>query len=126
MKKIFYKIKTGLVSFFLSSISFLSKVFAQGRGNGEQRYLAQTAYWVANPRQPELIIFVAIRALQRLLVAVVLVIWIVNLIKIKKIDDKLQKKKTKKTIITILVILIMMLLLSVVTRLLKKYRLSYQ
>lgn len=125
MKKALNKVKLGLTSFSLASISFLSKVFGQWWEDVGQRYYAQTAYWVANPKQSEFMILAAIKALQRLLVIIVLVIWIINLIKIKKIDDKIQKKeKIKKAIITIVVILIIMLLLWIAARLLRKYRLS--
>lgn len=121
MKKTTNKTKLSIATLWTAIISFLSKVFAQERENPEQRYSAQTLYWVANPEpSPETIILITIKLLQRLLLAVVLVLWIINFIKIRKIDDKIQKKeKIKKTIITVVVMVIIILLLSVAA-----YRLS--
>ena len=123
MKKILSKIKTNLTTLWIALVLFSSKVFGQGWEIWDQRYYAQTVYWVRNTvSEPEIITFAIIKSLQRLLVAIVLVLWIINLIKIRKIDDKQQKKeKLKKAIITIIVILIIIILLSLDTRLIKKY-----
>ena len=123
MKKFLSKIKTSLTTLWIALVSFSSKVFGQGWEIWDQRYYAQTVYWVRNTvSEPEIITFAIIKSLQRLLVAIVLVLWIINLIKIKKIDDKQQKKeKIKKTIITLVIMLIFVLLLSGITRLLRNH-----
>ena len=126
MKKSLNKIKLSLAMLWTVIISFLSKVLAQEWGQPALDYSVQEAYWVYNPKpSPEALILIAIKILQRLLVAIVLVLWIINFIKIRKIDDKIQKKeKIKKTIITMAVMLIIMLLLWIAERLLKEYQLS--
>ena len=123
MKKFLSKIKTSLTTLWIALVSFSSKVFGQGWEIWDQRYYAQTVYWVRNTvSEPEIITFAIIKSLQRLLVAIVLVLWIINLIKIRKIDDKQQKKeKIKKTIITSVIMLIFVLLLSGITRLLRNH-----
>lgn len=123
MERTLNKIKLSLATLWTAIIPFLSKVCAQEWGQPDLDYSVQAAYWVYNPKpSPETIILLAMKMLQRLLVATVLIIWTVNLIRIKKIDDKQQKnEKIKKTIITVVIILITILLLSVCARLLRNY-----
>ena len=121
MKKLLTKIKAVLTAFFVILVSFSSKVMWQERANPQP---SQPMYWVyieALPSQ-EWNFVIAVKVVQRLLVAITFVVWIISFMKIRKIDDKTVKKKKIRNaviIVSILVILIIALLFS--TPLLMEY-----
>ena len=111
MKKTFNKIKAVLTTFWLTLFSFSSKVMWQERAD------PQPMYWVYIETLPsqEWNVVIAVKIIQRLLVAITFVVWIISFMKIRKIDDKAVKKKKIRNaviIISILIILIIALLLS--------------
>lgn len=111
MKKYFRKMKAVLTTFWVTLLSFSSKVMGQldetivGWQVQNQSYdqPVQGIYWVP---QPESKIDIAIKIFPRLLVAITFIVWIVSFLKIRKIDDKVEKKKMIKKIIIILLTII--------------------
>lgn len=111
MKKYFSKMKAVLTTFWVTLLSFSSKVMGQldetidGWHIQNQSYdqYVQGIYWVP---QPESKIDIAIKIFPRLLVAITFIVWIVSFLKIRKIDDKVEKKKIIKKIIIILLAII--------------------
>lgn len=126
MKTTLKRIKVSLAVFWLSIISFPSKVVGQLTSQVLSKDLShmQTKYWVLEGAsiEPMSTLINGIKLFQILLIIVVFIVWIVNFVKIRKIDDKTQKEnKTKKTIIFIVIALIIILLLWIWIRLIKKY-----
>jgi len=118
MKKAFNKIKTSIAAFWITIISFFSKVFWQNFGIGERLYWTpQLEYWVPSPISPAIIVS---KIAQRSLIWITFIVWIVNIVKIREIDDKVQKKKKVKKTIVVISILIILIVACIITTLLLK------
>ena len=118
MKKVFDKIKTSIVAFWIALVSFSSKVMWQERAN------PQPMYWVYIETLPsqEWSVVIAFKIIQRLLVAITFVVWIISFMKIRKIGDKaVKKKKIKNTVIIISILVILIIAILSSAPLLTKY-----
>ena len=123
MKKIFNRIKTGIATFWVTIISFFSKVMGQFKQYDDLPPI-ESLYAVERPiyliEKEQTLIDVIFKIAKRPLIAIAFIIWIVNFIKIRKIDDKVQKKKRiKKTIIVMSILIILIMACIITTRLLK-------
>lgn len=113
MGKWYNKIKSYIITLWITILSFFSKVAGQ-----YDNMNAQDIYWV--PQTIKISIYIKI--LRWCTIWIIFIIWIVNLLKIKKTDDKnLKKKKIKKTI-TIMSILVILIIVSLITWYLLKNR----
>ncbi len=120
MKKILSRIKIGIVTLWVTLISFFSKVVGQtdwANPRGEPMYWIQPA-----PISNTYSITIAIKVAQVFLIAIVFIVWIINFIRIRKIEDKiLRKKKIKKIVIVISILIILIIALVIFAPLLKEY-----
>ena len=118
--------KSALTTFWVTLISFSSKVMGQldktidGWHIQNQNYNpnVQGIYWVPNNINP---INQVLNAVQRLTAIAIFIIWIVNLIRIIRTNDKnLRKKRIKNTIIVISILIIILIACFLITYLLKR------
>lgn len=123
MKKTFNKIKLGLSAFWLSIISFFSRVFWQNFGMDQNLYWVPSVpavYWVPSAESQTFVVIV-IKIIQRLFIGVIFIVWIINFIKIRKTDDKTEKKEKLKRFIIIISILVVLIIACIIAvQLLKK------
>ena len=115
MKKILNKVKIGLSAFWVTIISFFSKVFGQFPGDHEMVEMYGTPYSIdLDPLEQPTLIDIITKITKRPLIGITLIIWIANYLKIKRIKDKTQKKK--KIIKSIITIIILLLIITVSIR----------
>lgn len=107
--KDFTKIKTIVITLWVTIVSFLWKVFAQFEREIDipSSINTQGIYWVP-PEQEHYLAVVIIDLIKWTIIPITLIIWIISFIKIKRTDDEKEKKikvKRTSTIITILILL---------------------